>query len=131
MSGFADDDEEGGDGENFFEEGFDAVTLLDQMGHHQQGSSFTEQPFEVLKRAIGGETFPQAEACFNKHSFRLESISQPAAFPPSCLQRGESAPMASLCVIELMPSCMLPGITGTQQEGCQNFIPGPGVWRCC
>ena len=61
MSGRADDEEEGGDGEDIFEEGFDAVTLLDQMGHHQQGSSFTEQPFEVLKRAIGGETSPQAK----------------------------------------------------------------------
>ena len=70
MSGMAEDEEEGGDGDDFFEEGFDAVTLLDQMGHHQQGSSLTEQPFEVLKRAIGGETSPQAEARFSTHTFR-------------------------------------------------------------
>ena len=84
MSGLADDEEEGGDGEDFFEEGFDAVTLLDQMGHHQQGSSLTEQPFEVLKRAIGGETSPQAEVRSNRYPPRPESISQYAALRPFC-----------------------------------------------
>ena len=86
MSGLADDEEEGGDGEDFFEEGFDAVTLLDQMGHHQQGSSLTEQPFEVLKRAIGAEAPPQAEVCSNKDFFRRKSISRHAALCP-CLHK--------------------------------------------
>ena len=107
MSGLADDEEEEGDGEDIFEEGFDAVTLLDQMGHHQQGSSLTEQPFEVLKRAIGKETSPQAEVCSNKDSFRPKSISQYAA-PFACCQRGESgrdwcpAPMFSLRALKEM-----------------------------
>ena len=85
MSGLADDEEEGGDGEDFFEEGFDAVTLLDQMGHHQQGSSLTEQPFEVLKRAIGAEAPPQAEVCSNKDFFRRKRTSQHAALRPFCI----------------------------------------------
>ena len=82
MSGLADDEEEGGDDGDFFEEGFDAVTLLDQMGHHQQGSSLTEQPFEVLKRAIGAEGPPQAEVCSNKDFFRPNSTVQHAALRP-------------------------------------------------
>lgn len=51
IDGLAEEEEEG-PAEDFFEQEFDPVSLLDQMGQHEQGSNPAEQPYEVLIRAM-------------------------------------------------------------------------------